>query len=308
MCKEHIQALKQTIKLNVRGGIPILRCLEHSDGTLKATNLTVMTQIKTPTIPDGIWNAEALEFGFRDDTKNTEFELVDFPEVELKNVEIEIELTPDDMANIFRASEFVSKDMTRPVLTGVAIIGGRVYGCDGYKLFRDDISNNIGDREIVIPMDTIKVLKSAKAEKHNWILTVYEGHVAFVSGNITIMSGTIDGRCPDYESLITSGAYDSWFEIDLKNTTIPKDWNIRANTEDGVVEIVDGDGKAIRVSELVKVEPTELKLDGRREIVMGLSGYEKKYTTIDPKLLRMFKKNTIRIYHNEKLNEVKIVK
>lgn len=73
MCKEHITAIKQVLRNNRKGSIPILHCLEHSNGTLKATDLSVMVEIKTPTIADGIWKSEALDYGFKEDTKETEW-------------------------------------------------------------------------------------------------------------------------------------------------------------------------------------------------------------------------------------------
>lgn len=68
MCKEHIKALKQVIKSNNKNTLPILKCMCHSNGTLKATNLEQMVEVETPMIADGIWKDTALDYGFREDT------------------------------------------------------------------------------------------------------------------------------------------------------------------------------------------------------------------------------------------------
>lgn len=290
MCKEHVSAIRRVLKNNVRGGLPILQCLEHSGGKLRATDLTVMVEIDTPTIADGVWNATALEFGFRDETKNTEFTSEDYPELEDTPAELEVELSGEDMGKILRAFMYVSNDQTRPVLTGVVIKGDRVYGTDGYKLYRNIISNDIGDRWVVIPTECLKVLKSAKADKRNWVFTLYDGRVAFKSGNLTVHSKLIDEIPPQYEQLINTRAYDTVAKLDMKSLHVPKGYNILIDNEEKVVKIRNEDTKdIITVSGMVKVEPVELDDTPKREIVMGLYGMESRYTGVNPMLLKQFK-------------------
>ena len=307
MANEHIKALKQVIK--GRTTLPILKCIAHSDGKLMATDLTVMVQIDTPNIMDGIWLPEVLEMGFREELLSTEYTLQDYPELpELKLVQ-EVELTAEDMEKILRASDFISKDMTRPVLTGVAVKGNKIYGTDGYKLYRNSIENELSE-QVIIPTECIKVLKAVKAGKRNWTLDVYDdGDMSFTSGNITIYSKIIEGSLPMYDQLLENTEFDTQFTLDLKTLHVPKDYIILVNREDMTISVADKDDrrKNIVVDNAVGIGEGHYQNADERNVVMPLIGSDtKKYVELDPALLKPYGKHTIKMYRNKNNNQVEV--
>lgn len=273
MANEHIKALKQIIRLNNRNGLPILKCMAHSNGTLKATNLTQMVEVEIPTIDDGIWNETALDYGFRDDTKNTEFTLADYPEVELGKLIQEVELDETDMAKIIRASEFASNDLTRPVLTGVLIKGDHVYGTDGYKMYRNKISQEVTEM-VNIPRDCVKLLKTVKADKQGtWVMSVYEDEqVVFTHGKFKLYTKTLYGNVPDYDRVIGSDCYNYDILVDMKQIKNAKDKVLWADIEEKKLYLANEDGtEKILINECVKADKGELPYSEHKEVVMPLT-------------------------------------
>lgn len=277
MCKEHIKALQQVIKLTNKNGLPILKCMCHSNGTLKATNLTVMVEVETPTIKDGIWNATALDYGFRDDTENKDFTVEDYPEVEMGKLIQEVELDETDMAKILRASEFTSKDMTRPALTGVEIKDGKVYGADGYKLYRDRLSQDISET-INLPQDCIKVLKAVKADKHGvWVMSIYEDEkVVFTHGKFRLYTQTIYEKLPNCDQILEmSRGYRYMVRIDMKQIKPKKDQVLWGDTEEQKLYIANEDGSdKILISECLTICEDELPDTDHREVIMPMTNKE----------------------------------
>lgn len=274
MENNYIKALKQVLKNNNRGSIPILKCLEHSDGTLKATDLTVMVQVKTQTIADGIWKPEALDYGFKDDTKETEWTSADFPEVKPEKLMQELELTGKDMGKIIRAADFASNDQTRPVLTGVTIKGDSVYGCDGYRLYRNKIDNELNDF-IILPPECVKILKTVKADKQViWTVSVYDDFtVAFTCGDFTVYSKLIDGYPPDYDKLAPDTKFDYVAKLDMKQITQKKDKYISIDKEENKIYLCNRDGTdKILISECIVKESGDVGYCEHKEVVMPLTG------------------------------------
>ena len=294
MCKEHITAIKQVLRNNRKGSIPILHCLEHSNGTLKATDLSVMVEVKTPTIADGIWKSEALDYGFKDDTKETEWGVDDFPTIEEKKMTQEIELSGEDMAKIIRAMDFASKDMTRPALTGVAIEEQRVYGCDGYRLYRNQISNGL-DKTIILPPECVKILKAVKADKKNWTLTMYDDdRVAFRSGNFTLHSRLIDATIPVYENLLKEREYSYSLQLDMKQIKAGKDTALMIDRDGAKVYLSDRNGEnKILISEGVVKQDGTIGSPKNIEVVMPLTGGFKGYTMIDLAIMKQYKRKIV---------------
>ena len=301
MCKEHITAIKQVLRNNRKGSIPILHCLEHSNGTLKATDLSVMVEIKTPTIADGIWKSEALDYGFKEDTKETEWKIDDFPSLENQEATQEIELSGEDMAKIIRAMDFASKDMTRPALTGVAIEEQRVYGCDGYRLYRNQISNGL-NHTIILPPECVKILKAVKGDKKNWTLTVYDDdRVAFRSGNFTLHSRLIDATIPVYENLLKEREYSYSLQLDMKQIKAGKDTALMVDRDGAKVYLSDRNGEnKILISEGVIKQDGTIGSPKNIEVVMPLTGSFKGHTMIDLAIMKQYKhKIVLRMKDND---------
>lgn len=304
MCKEHINAIKEVLKLSKKT-LPILQCLCHTDGKLYATDLSVMVAIKTPTIADGVWDATALDLGFREETKNKEFEPIDYPELPELELETETEITPEDMEKILFTSKFVSKDQTRPVLTGVAIKDGNVYASDGYFLHRDSLSVD-KSITIIFPFEAIRVLKAVKADKKNWTLSVYKNdQVALTSGNFTLYSKLIDGNTPNYDELLrNSKTYDERFMLDLKTLTIPKGYYIRLDRQDRTLSLYDLDNtkRMIPIQTDLPVDNTTHILNdwNKRTVIMAMRGTSEREIVFNPALLKPFGKAKVELSANVK--------
>lgn len=290
MANEHIKALKQIIKLNDRNGLPILKCMAHSNGTLKATNLTQIVEVEIPTIDDGIWNETALDYGFRDDTKNTEFTLADYPEVEQGKLIQEVELDETDMAKIIRASEFVSNDLTRPVLTGVVLKGGHVYGTDGYKMYRDKISQEVTEM-VNIPKDCVRLLKTVKADKQGtWVMSVYEDdQVVFTHGKFKLHTKTLYGNIPEYDRLIDNARhYQYMVRVDMKQVKAKKTQVLWGDVDEQKLYVANEDGTdKILISECLTICEDELPDTPHREVVMPLA--DRQHIVIKLEHLKMYK-------------------
>lgn len=289
MCKEHIKALKQVIKLNNKNALPILKCMCHSNGTLKATNLEQMVEVEISTIADGIWKDTALDYGFRDDTKETEWTIEDYPEIDLKGLVQEVEISEEDMAKIIRASEFVSKDTTRPVLTGVVLKGRNVYGTDGYKMYRNETGVELTDT-INLPTECIKILKAVKADKQGtWTMSIYEDDlVIFTHGKFKLYTKTIYGSTPEYDKVVGSDYYNYDMVVDMKQIKNAKNKVLWGDIKEKKVYIANEDGTdKILVSECLKEDTGELPLSEHKEVVMPLTNREQVVVSLDH--MKMYK-------------------
>lgn len=298
MCKEHIKALKQVIKLNNKNTLPILKCMCHSNGTLKATNLTQMVEVETPMIADGIWKDTALDYGFREDTKETGWTIEDYPEVELKGLIQEVELDETDMAKIIRASEFVSNDLTRPVLTGVVFKNGNIYGTDGYKMYRDKISQEIAT-EVDIPSTCVKILKTVKADKQGtWTMSIYEDDlVVFTHGKFRLYTKTLYGGTPEYDKVIGSDYYNYDIVVDMKQIKNTKGKVLWADVEEKKLYLANEDGtEKILINECVKEDQGELPYSDHKEVVMPL--INKQQVVVSLNHMKMYK-GKVRLFIDE---------
>lgn len=309
MCKEHIKAIKQVLKGANKASFPLLQCLEHSNGTLKATDLTVMVEIQTPTIADGIWKSEALDYGFKEDTKEKQWTINDFPTLDTPKLKQSVALTGDDLGKILRAFDFVSTDMTRPALTGVAISEGNVYGCDGYRLYRNELSTKI-DGTIILPKECVKVLKAVKADKKEWTLDIYDDtELAFKSGGFTLHSNQIDATIPDYDRVIGSGDYNYTMAIDLKQIANKKNKCILVDKNGMDIYIADRDDKndrikvEDRVANVVK-DSGNVGTYGHKEVVMPLS--DPTDLMIDLAMLKQYKGMIVLRFAEEHISPVYI--
>lgn len=270
---DYKKAIKQVLKLNSRNALPILKCMCHSNGTLKATNLEQMVEVKTPTIADGMWKDTALDYGFREDTKETGWTIEDYPETDFKGLVQEVEISEEDMAKIIRASEFVSKDTTRPVLTGVVLKGGNIYATDGYKLYRNKMETELTD-EVNLPTGCIKILKTVKADKQGtWTMSVYENEqVVFTHGEFRLYTKTIYGMTPQYDSVIGSEYYNYDMVVDMKQIKNAKGKVLWADVEEKKVYLANENGtEKILINECIKEDKGKLPDNEHKEVVMPLS-------------------------------------
>lgn len=268
---EYIKAIKQVLKNNKGGTIPILKCVEHSNGTLKATDLTVMVEVETPAIEDGIWKAEALDYGFRRDTEETEWGVDEFPTIPTQNVVQEIELTGEDMAKIIRAGDFTSKDMTRPVLTAVVLKDGKVYGADGYRLYRNKL-NHAPAQTVALPAEAVKILKTVKANRKDWTLTIYDdSEIMLQSCEFKLHSVLITNMPPEYDAITGDGSYDYTVTVDLKQIANKKDRCLLIEVKNRVIYVSNRNGEErIRLNGMVVNNTGTIGNPDHKEVIMPL--------------------------------------
>ena len=312
MCKEHIKAIKEFIKGKATT-LPILKEVAHMDGKLLATNLEVAVEITTPNIKDGVYKAEVLELGFKEELLDKEYTTEDYPEIQTGSTIGEYSYSGEDIAKMIRAGEFVSKDQTRPVLTGVSLKGSKVYGSDGFQLYSNRLNNDISI-PITLPIKLIKLFKAVKADKHNWTMTIYEDDmVSLTSGNITLYSKVISGQQPDYDGLLTDNSVNTTITLDLATLNAPKDWLVLADREDNTIYLTDGNWEnKVEISKQITLEDGTYEPTDERNIIMAMVTHEsKRYVGVNPKLLKPYGKHTIKLYARNKMKgqlEVEIIK
>lgn len=301
----------QIIKWNNKAPkLPILKELRVKNHKLQATDLEVWLEAPAPVdLTDRMLNPIFLD-GY-DGTSNSDPN--DFPDLELPKVIQEIELDASAMANILWCAKFISKDQTRPVLTGVVMTSnGCVYGTDGYKLARRHYFNYITPDHITLPPHLLTLLKLAKADKSNWTMTIYGNYdpeiVAFKSGDLTIYSKLIDGGIPDYDAIIKA---DFTKSITIpKGMKIPKGYKIRIEKRDEVANHSAGHGQVYFQNDEGNILRTDIKIeeceddasDTATDIVMAMLG---KPSGIDPDLLKAWKGN-IKLELSDKTGIIKV--
>lgn len=311
--KMYNKLYSQVIKWNTKNSkLPILKEMRAKNHKLQATDLEVW--IETPIdLTDRMLDPVFLD-GYDGTTAS---DPNDFPDLKLPKVIQEIELGADAMANILWCARFVSKDQTRPVLTGVAMTSkGCVYGTDGYKMARRHYFNHITPDHITLPAHLLTLLKLAKADKSNWTMTIYGNNgepdmVAFKSGDLTIYSRLIDGNIPLYDPLLDNIEYTHKITIP-KGMKIPKGYAAMVEMRDEVANHSAGHGQVYLQSDDRRVLATDIKIEPATltdenpvnvDVVMKMVGTP---FGIDPGLLKAWKNKSIELYFNNKTNTVMV--
>jgi DNA polymerase-3 subunit beta len=130
-----------------------------------------------------------------------------FPEVHTdKKVPIPTSILVDVVR---RVSKAVSRDETRPVLTGVLmVIEGamlRMVATDSYRLAVSEVvlEGHAGeDIEIVVPGKAIEEVPKLAGDAESVVIGVSENQVVFEFGDTVYISRRIEGNFPNYKQLI----------------------------------------------------------------------------------------------------------
>ena len=123
----------------------------------------------------------------------------DFPNIDIGKPLSKINLHTESVKSVIHC---VSRDETRHYLNGVYIHykGGNLVSVatDGHRLARYTLASDAFDFDLILPHNACKAI----AGLPDGILSKYQSHIQFTSGNYTITSYLIDGTFPDYERVI----------------------------------------------------------------------------------------------------------
>lgn len=138
----------------------------------------------------------------------------DFPEIPVidENLAVRISMSTDDfMRSYSQVAPTVSKDTSRPILTGVFwhTFEGSLYlaATDGYRLSEKRLFETEEEISAIIPNTTLSEVAAAAKDSGdgNGIeITFDDVHVEFLVGDKRIISKRIDGKYVDYRRLIPS--------------------------------------------------------------------------------------------------------
>lgn len=109
---------------------------------------------------------------------------------------------------VHQVSKAVSKDETRPILTGVLVVVEdgilKMVATDSYRLCLKEVqlTEQIGGIEVVIPGRAIDDVARLAASTENVSLGVSDNQVVFTFGDTVFISRRIEGAFPNYRQLI----------------------------------------------------------------------------------------------------------
>lgn len=203
--KQQIAALT---KISNGKTLPILGSVKFETGQLSSTNLEIAIIIKDKDVTqNGYVDAAKLKksglasiqkhWGLVD---NTEFKPEDWPEIKPSIATMEVNQAT--ISGMIDALTTVSKDDTRPLLTGIEVANNTVTSTDGYRL----ITKGTGHKfSFVVPSAAVELIKMTKLID-NWHIGYDKEQITFVNGNFTLVARLIEGTYPDWRGLRPSKA------------------------------------------------------------------------------------------------------
>lgn len=109
---------------------------------------------------------------------------------------------------VHQVSKAVSKDETRPILTGILVVVDsgilRMVATDSYRLCVREVAveGMSGDIELVIPGKALEDVAKIAGAAESISLGVSENQVVFTFGDTTFISRRIEGSFPNYRQLL----------------------------------------------------------------------------------------------------------
>ncbi len=133
----------------------------------------------------------------------------DFPKFPEVSAETTLSVPSDAFAGIVhRVSKAVSRDETRPILTGVLVVMDgsdlRMVATDSYRLCLSEIAVDglSGQMEVVVPGRALEDVARLATNAEALSVGVSENQVIFSFGATTFVSRRIEGSFPNYRQLI----------------------------------------------------------------------------------------------------------
>lgn len=220
MNKTELKAYLSVLKGNTaRGMLPVLEQVAVVGGEIMTTNLDRATILKANVIAnapaDGLYPKYMLDGLAQGLEVATDGDVSDYPE--LPRVEGKTcTLTPEVIEHIIKAADFTSKDTVRPVLGCVALMSGKVYGTDGYILYR---ASGVAV-DAYLTAELVKAFKKV-AKYGTWELTANDDAVKLSNGTITLLERQIDALYPEAEKIFPTW-YDAEMTVDLTRAKLEK--------------------------------------------------------------------------------------
>ncbi|MBN2847086.1 MAG: DNA polymerase III subunit beta [Coriobacteriia bacterium] len=109
---------------------------------------------------------------------------------------------------VHQVSKSVSRDETRPILTGVLVVIDneklKMVATDSYRLCvkEVDVEGVAGDMELVVPGKALEDVAKLVGSSETVALGVAENQVIFTFGDTTFISRRIEGSFPNYRQLL----------------------------------------------------------------------------------------------------------
>lgn len=129
-----------------------------------------------------------------------------FPEI---SAEETVSLPTEQFSHVVhQVSRSVSRDETRPILTGILVVVDqntlRMVATDSYRLCVKEVvvSGLSGGIELVVPGKAIEDVAKLVGSSESVSLGVSENQVVFTFGNTTFISRRIEGTFPNYRQLL----------------------------------------------------------------------------------------------------------
>lgn len=247
--------------------LPIWRNVGIKDNRIEATDLDHIFTLCNKIEGDGVYNPQALDLNLIDENSSIEaYKEGDWTEDWVEFYEVAhhtVELTPEVVAKIIYAMNFISKDTMRPALCRVWIKDGRVEASDGYKLYMSD--KILADTfEANFSAKTLSAFK--KVAKHGtWILSVTEHSASLSNGIITLRNKLVEGF-PDLPSLCSKAATASVkVELPIKQIlTLAQKDDILNVHKDGSLVLA---GRPLPLNATISAE--DKTYGGERKVLMG---------------------------------------
>jgi len=133
----------------------------------------------------------------------------DFPKFPTISVESSVKLPTDVFSKIVhQVAKAVSRDETRPILTGVLVVledsNLRMVATDSYRLCLKEVplEGVTGELEVVIPGRAIEDVARLSTASNEVTLGVSDNQVLFGFGDTLFISRRIEGSFPNYRQLI----------------------------------------------------------------------------------------------------------
>ncbi len=205
----------------------------------------------------------------------------------------QVKLKTEVLEEILSAVDFsVSRDESRPVLTGVYLVSkeGKLTAAatDSYRLGEIIVDVNLGEEfGVVIPSRTLQELRRIMGEEEEIELRVDENQVMFVLPQASIVSRIIEGEYPPYKQIIpaqhtVSVEFDIQEMVDALKTasifSLEGSNSVKLNVRvGGEIEITSESSQLgnflAKVPAKVGGEPTEISFNARY-LLDGLNSFD----------------------------------
>lgn len=287
--KQQINALTKISNGKV---LPILGNVKFEKGQLSSTNLEIAIIIKDEDVTqNGYVDAAKLKksglasiqkhWGLVD---NTEHSAEDWPEIKPSIATMEVNQAT--ISGMLDALTTVSKDDSRPILTGIEVANNTVSSTDGYRL----ITKGTGHKfSFVIPAAAVELIKMTKL-MDNWHIGYDKEQITFVNGNFTLVARLIEGTYPDWRKLQPSKAAK---RVTVKSALLYEaldlieGGNVRLD-QNGGIYVQAGDRDDSKRSLIAAVKP-ELDIElnpNNMHIVMPLKGSSTDQVLLNDRYIR----------------------